>query len=79
MRTLTERPKERTDYFEDRRLAALLAFPENPCHRLAKDYKLVRDAVSDPVADARLAGRVFVEPWEEFAGRDRNPALCVLL
>ena len=32
-----------------------LAFPENPYHRLVKDYKLVRDAVSDPVADARLA------------------------
>jgi ATP-dependent DNA helicase RecQ len=44
-----------------------LAFPENPYHRLVKDYKLVRDTVSDSVADARLAGHVFCEQWEEFA------------
>jgi hypothetical protein len=28
-----------------------LAFPQNPYHRLVKDYKLVRSSVSDPVAD----------------------------
>ncbi len=32
-----------------------LAFPENPYHALVKDYKLVRDSVNDPVADARPA------------------------
>jgi ATP-dependent DNA helicase RecQ len=32
-----------------------LAFPENPYHRLVKNYKLVRDSLNDPVADARLA------------------------
>ncbi len=36
-----------------------LCFPENPYHRLVKDYKLVKDSLSDPVADARLAGQLF--------------------
>jgi ATP-dependent DNA helicase RecQ len=37
---------------------SVLAFPENPYHRLVKDYKLVRESLSDPVADARLAASV---------------------
>lgn len=41
-----------------------LAFPENPYHRLVKDYKLVRDALNDPLADARLALRLFKEQWQ---------------
>ncbi len=41
-----------------------LAFPENPYHRLVKDYKLVKDSLNDPLADARLAGRVFAEQWQ---------------
>jgi ATP-dependent DNA helicase RecQ len=44
-----------------------LAFPENPYHRLVKDYKLVRDSINDPVADARLAASVFCDQWESFA------------
>lgn len=44
-----------------------LAFPENPYHRLVKDYKLVRDTVNDPVADARLAASVFVDQWQSFS------------
>lgn len=43
-----------------------LAFPENPYHRLVKDYQLVRDAANDPVADAKLAARVFAEQWQAF-------------
>jgi ATP-dependent DNA helicase RecQ len=43
-----------------------LAFPENPYHRLVKDYKLVKDSVSDPVADARLAASVFTDQWQSF-------------
>ncbi len=43
-----------------------LAFPENPYHRLVKDYKIVRDSLNDPVKDALLAGRVFEEQWEGF-------------
>ena len=44
-----------------------LAFPANPYHRLVKDYKLVRDSINDPVADARLAASVFCDQWESFA------------
>jgi ATP-dependent DNA helicase RecQ len=43
-----------------------LAFPQNPYHRLVKDYKLVRSSVSDPVADARLAASVFRDQWDSF-------------
>ena len=43
-----------------------LAFPQNPYHRLVKDYKLVRSSVSNPVADARLAASVFRDQWESF-------------
>ncbi len=46
-----------------------LAFPENPYHRLVKDYKIVRDSVNNPAEDAALAGRVFSEQWEAFAGQ----------
>jgi len=55
-----------------------LAFPENPYHRLVKDYKLVRDTVSDPVADCRLAGRVFREQWVELARRATGRDLGLL-
>jgi ATP-dependent DNA helicase RecQ len=44
-----------------------LAFPENPYHRLVKDYKLVRDAMNDPVSDARIAASLFYDQWESFA------------
>ena len=44
-----------------------LAFPENPYHALIKDYKLVREAVNDPVADARLAMRVLTDACEALA------------
>jgi len=43
-----------------------LAFPENPYHRLVKDYKLVRQSVNDPVADARLAASIFADQWDAF-------------
>ncbi len=44
-----------------------LAFPENPYHRLVKDYKLVKDAMSDPVADSRLAISLFRDQWDKFS------------
>jgi len=44
-----------------------LAFPENPYHRLVKDYKLVKDSLNDPVADARLALTLFEDQWQSFA------------
>lgn len=43
-----------------------LAYPANPYHRLVKNYQLVRDSVSDPLEDAKLAGRVFAEQWQAF-------------
>lgn len=53
-----------------------LAFPENPYHRLVKDYKLVRDTLNDPVLDARLAASIFTDQWECFALlMERNPRL----
>lgn len=36
-----------------------ICFPENPYHRLVKDYKLVQESINDPVADARQAGVLF--------------------
>ncbi|MGF7178352.1 RecQ family ATP-dependent DNA helicase [Azospirillum doebereinerae] len=35
-----------------------LAFPANPYHRLIKGYKIAKDTVNDPVADARLCRMV---------------------
>ena len=49
-----------------------LAFPENPYHRLVKDYKLVSDSLNDPVSDARLAGSVFLDQWESFSRLSEN-------
>lgn len=54
-----------------------LAYPANPYHRLVKDYQLVRDSVNNPVKDAMLAGKVFLEQWSAFAeqadGRNEGP------
>ncbi len=44
-----------------------LAFPENPYHHLVKDYKLVRQSRNDPIADAKLAARLFRDQWASFA------------
>ncbi|MCW2239067.1 RecQ family ATP-dependent DNA helicase [Azospirillum canadense] len=44
-----------------------LAFPGNPYHRLIKGYKLVHDAVNDPVADARLCRDVLRDELFAFA------------
>ncbi|MCP3952392.1 MAG: RecQ family ATP-dependent DNA helicase, partial [Desulfobacterales bacterium] len=41
-----------------------LAFPQNPYHRLVKNYKLVRSTLSNPIEDARLALTVFKDQWE---------------
>ncbi len=53
-----------------------LAYPANPYHRLVKDYQIVRDSMSNPEQDARLAGRIFCEQWqalvERFAAGDES-------
>ena len=57
-----------------------LAFPENPYHRLVKDYKLARESVNDPVADARQAAVLFEDEFHEFAGLcQTQPELFALL
>lgn len=56
----------------DTLLLSPLVFPENPYHRLVKDYKLVRDSVNDPLADARLALQLF---QEQCAVLQKNSAL----
>jgi len=43
-----------------------IAFPQNPYHRLVKDYKLVRATINNPVEDARLAASVFKDQWGSF-------------
>lgn len=44
-----------------------LAFPENPYHKLIKDYKLLRTGKNNPVSDARLAGSVFDDQLAAFS------------
>lgn len=57
-----------------------LTFPENPYHRLVKDYKLVRESVNDPVADARQAAALFGDEFRALAGlRRTEPRLFELL
>lgn len=56
----------------DTLLLSPLAFPENPYHHLVKDYKLVRDSINDPLADARIALALFAE---QYAALQQNPAL----
>ncbi len=41
-----------------------LAFPENPYHRLVKNYQIVRDSINNPAEDAALAGKIFMEQWD---------------
>ena len=43
-----------------------IAFPQNPYHRLVKDYKLVRATINNPVEDAKLAASVFKDQWDSF-------------
>jgi ATP-dependent DNA helicase RecQ len=64
----------------DTLLLSPIAFPENPYHRLVKDYKLVRESLNDPVADARQAAYLFEDELRSLAGlRQTEPGLCELL
>ena len=45
-----------------------ICFPENPYHRLVKDYKLVSESLNDPIADARLAGILLKEEIQSLFG-----------
>ncbi len=45
-----------------------ICFPENPYHRLVKGYKLVRESINDPVADARQAAALFADEFRSLDG-----------
>jgi len=49
-----------------------LAFPENPYHRLVKNYKLVQDGLNDPLTDALLAKQLFLDQWQALQNQDRD-------
>jgi ATP-dependent DNA helicase RecQ len=53
-----------------------LAFPENPYHRLVKNYKLVRDSLNDPLADAKLALVLFEDQWQALQQQQTESQLC---
>lgn len=63
----------------DTLLLSPLAYPANPYHRLIKNYQLVRDSINDPLQDARLAGKVFVEQWAALHEQLQANADVVLL
>lgn len=52
----------------DTLLLSPICFPENPYHRLVKDYKLVSESINDPVADSKLAGVLFKDEIESLSG-----------
>src|SRR6266850_101895 len=57
-----------------------ICFPENPYHRLVKDYKLVRESINDPVADARQAATLFADEFQSLGGlRQKEPRLFEVL
>src|ERR1039458_4593180 len=57
-----------------------ICFPENPYHRLVKDYKLVRESINDPVADARQAAALFADEFRALDGlRQKDPRLFEVL
>lgn len=55
-----------------------LAFPENPYHKLVKNYKLVRTGKNDPVADARLARTIFEDQIAAFTVLHQNEPDLIL-
>jgi ATP-dependent DNA helicase RecQ len=57
-----------------------ICFPENPYHRLVKDYKLVRESLNDPVADARQAAALFADEFQSLRGlRQKDPRFFDIL
>ncbi len=53
-----------------------LAFPENPYHKLVKDYKLIKTGKNNPVADAKLAKNIFEDQRDAFiALKEKEPGL----
>ncbi|MDR1349385.1 MAG: RecQ family ATP-dependent DNA helicase [Zoogloeaceae bacterium] len=57
-----------------------IAFPQNPYHRLVKDYKLCATTRNDPVRDAELAYELFIDQQQALRERVRarpDEALCL--
>jgi ATP-dependent DNA helicase RecQ len=57
-----------------------VAFPQNPYHRLVKDYKLYSTTRNDPVRDAELAYELFLDQAEALRHRvleHPDEALCL--
>lgn len=57
-----------------------VAFPQNPYHRLVKDYKLCTTTKNDPVRDAELAYELFLDQGDALRTRvEEHPdeALCL--
>lgn len=57
-----------------------IAFPQNPYHRLVKDYKLCTTTRNDPVRDAELAYELFLDQREALQQRVAeypDEALCL--
>lgn len=54
-----------------------LAFPQNPYHRLVKNYKLVRSSINSPVEDAKLAASVFGDQWASFLALAEEKATLI--
>ena len=57
-----------------------VAFPQNPYHRLVKDYKLCTTTRNDPVRDAELAYELFLDQGDALRQRvEEHPdeALCL--
>jgi len=57
-----------------------VAFPQNPYHRLVKDYKLCTTTRNDPVRDAELAYELFLDQGEALQKRveeHSDEALCL--
>lgn len=56
-----------------------LAFPQNPYHRLVKDYKLIRDSLNSPLADCRSTLALFLDQnsaLEQLNRNNRPELLC---
>ena len=49
-----------------------IAFPQNPYHRLVKNYKLVKSSINSPVEDAKLAASVFKDQWDNFLNLEKQ-------
>ena len=63
----------------DTLLLSPLAFPQNPYHRLIKDYKLVRDSLNSPLADCRATWVLFSDQETAFRHLNQhrqNEMLC---